>query len=443
IQTDALLFGTLPAGPTGDVNITATSHMTGATDAMPADAPADSSGGASGVTAGSVGIGASVAVALVDDVTRAELIGTLNGGHNVTIAATTSDAMATHAKTGAAGGDVAVVPSVAITLSNVTTLATIGGGADLNITGAFSASTDQSASAGSTAEGDAQGKDAAIGVSLALTIANDSSETTLVRNLYAGGAVTLAAEGSSDSSASAKAGAAGAPGDASGSAGAPADSTSGSVTQQVAGQRGFADQTSRGNGGSGDGGPADSSGGGSSGAPSDSSSGVSIGVAVAINYVRVFNLAVLPIDATVISHGATIQALSGGMDELGASATSGAGGGSVGIAGSVAIDIENIDTEAVMAGVLTAGTGDVTIAAASHATSNVEALPKESGVSGVGSVGIGASVAVAIVDDLTTASLLGQLNGGGNLTLTANTSHFLTTHSKTGAAGGNVAVVPS
>src|SRR5439155_1038801 len=120
--------------------------------------------GASGVTAGSVGIGASVAVALVDDVTRAELIGTLSGGHNVTIAATTSDAMATHAKTGAAGGDVAVVPSVAITLSNVTTLATIGGGADLNITGAFSASTDQSASAGSTAEGDAQGKDAAIGV---------------------------------------------------------------------------------------------------------------------------------------------------------------------------------------------------------------------------------------------------------------------------------------
>src|SRR5438034_1885991 len=94
-------------------------------------------------------------------------------------------------------------------------------------------------------------------------------------------------------------------------------------------------------------------------------------------------------------------------------------------------------------GALPAGTGDGTIPAASHATSNVEALPKESGVSGVGSVGIGASVAVAIVDDLTTASLLGQLNGGGNLTLTANTSHFLTTHSKTGAAGGNVAVVPS
>src|SRR2546428_12028111 len=89
------------------------------------------------------------------------------------------------------------------------------------IGGDYRATADQSASANTTAEGDAQGKSAAVGVSLALTIANHSTEATLLRNLSAGGAITLAAHGSSDSSATAKASAAGAPRKLSGRARCP------------------------------------------------------------------------------------------------------------------------------------------------------------------------------------------------------------------------------
>src|SRR5439155_1581831 len=155
---------------------------------------------------------------------------------------------------------------------------------------------------------------------------------------------------------------------------------------------------------------------------------------------KIRNEAILPAGANVYSVGATIAALMASTHELGASATSGAGGGSVGVAGSVAIDIENIETTARLAGILTAGTGagaDVAITATSHATSDTKALPEEStgGVSGASSVGVGASVAVAIVDDTTTAELTGVLMGGRNVTLAATTSHGMTTHAKTGAAG--------
>src|SRR5207245_4266467 len=112
--------------------------------------------------------------------------------------------------------------------------------------------------------------------------------------------------------------------------------------------------------------PSDASGG--AGAPTDSTTGVTIGAGVAINYARIDNEAVLPGLATVSSNGATIDAVMSSEHELGASATSGAGGGAVGIAGSVAIEIENINTNAALDGSLSAGTGDVRIAAMSNAT---------------------------------------------------------------------------
>src|SRR4029077_1464541 len=176
--------------------------------------------------------------------------------------------------------------------------------------------------------------------------------------------------------------------------------------------------------------PTDSTSGGSSGSPSDSSSGgVSVGVAVAINYVRITNEARAPPDSTVSATGASVTALMHSQHALGASATSGAGGGAVGIAGSVAIEIEQIHTTAALQGWLDARTGDVSIAAASDATTGTSALPEEStgGVSGAGAVGIGASVPVAVVDDTTNAELTGTLIGGRNVTVSASTFHAMTT----------------
>ena len=189
---------------------------------------------------------------LIDDTTTAELTGTLVGGRNLTIGAATTHLANAHAKTGAAGGKVAVVPSVAIVISNISTYATVDDGSDLSVA-AFSVTADQTASATTTAEGDAKGNTAAIGVAVALTIANHRSEAKLLRNLTSSGAVTLVANGTSETSATAKASAAGAPQDAS-SAAAPADPSGGGsagdgVTNQVSGERSFANGMSIDNGG--------------------------------------------------------------------------------------------------------------------------------------------------------------------------------------------------
>jgi hypothetical protein len=307
--------------------------------------------------------------------------------------------------------------------------------------GSFTVTADQTAAAHTSAAGDTKGASASIGIALGLTIANHLTEATLLRNVSAIGAVTLAAHGSSDTSASATASAAGAPGDASaggsagggvdqsvaaersfasatdgttggsGTAGAPATphaaTSAGGVSVAAAIAINLATTTSRATIGainvlaggrfmlstsadtdafaSADGAavrnatdssaPADSSGG--SGAPVDSTTGVSIGAGVAIDYARIRNEAILPFGATVTADGATIEARMGSTHELGASAMSGAGGGSLSIAGSVAIDVENIETTASLAGMLHAGSGNVVIFALSSATGDVTAVPAE------------------------------------------------------------------
>src|SRR6185503_9456627 len=197
--------------------------------------------------------------------------------------------------------------------------------------------------------------------------------------------------------------------------------------------------------------------------------GVSVGAGVAINYARVRNEAILPAGTTVTADGAAVEATMGeeedrplqeGLEgeeeeEIGlpvvpegeahhfqAIATSGAGGGSVGVAGSVAINIVNIETTARIAGTLNAGGGDVEIKAESESDSETKALPANGGASGVSSVGVGASVAVAVIDDTTIAELTGTLNGGHDLDLEADTEHESMTLARTGASGGDVGVAP-
>src|SRR6185295_17266465 len=103
----------------------------------------------------------------------------------------------------------------------------------------------------------------------------------------------------------------------------------------------------------------------------------SIGVGVAINYARMLNTAVIPSTATISSIGATISATMHSQHEFYARASSGAGGGDVGIAGSVAINIVNLQTAAVIpaGATLNAHGGDVSIAAASDSTTSTSALP--------------------------------------------------------------------
>src|SRR5439155_1197203 len=308
LSTEATISGTVAAG-SGAIELSAASNARSIAKALPAN------GGTNG--ASKLGIGASVALNLVDDTTTASITGTaVISGRDLTLRASAAHDMSTDAETGASGGGVSIAPAVAVALSNITTTATVAAGTPLDLsTGGFSASADQTAAAHTNAATPAGGVSAAAAIAINITTTH-SLATIGAITVMTSGRFTLSTSADTD-------------------AFAAADGTA---------VRNMVDSSA----------PADSSGG--SGGPVDSTTGVSIGAGVAIDYARIRNEAILPSGATVTANGATIEARAGGMQALGASAKSGAGGGSLSIAGSVAIDIENIETTASLAGMLHAGT---------------------------------------------------------------------------------------
>ncbi|HEX7527306.1 MAG TPA: hypothetical protein VF327_13410, partial [Gaiellaceae bacterium] len=472
--------GSVDAGA-GDVSLTAASTSVSTVKAL---------GGTIGGS--SFGLGISFALSIVNDTTSAGIddTGTLLNGHDMTLHANGQHAMTTESRTGAAG-PIAIVPSIAISISNVTSLADIGTGTLLTLGGKLDAKAELTASAVSTASGAATGgSTAAIGVSLGLTLATHTVESTTHRDLTAGGAVSFQALGASASEADANASAAGAP--AQGSAG----EHPGGVNGQVSDQRSHADTVAgagHGSGGAGSTPSASTSSGGVSvaaavgvnisnsssrayvptdihvtsggvltlkssvnsdakakadGSAATGGSGVSIGAGVAINLANVTNESVVETGAIVASHGLTADAsmttLSGdATNRFGAESTSGAGGGSIGIAGSVSINIVNVTTTAAIrtGSSVDAGAGDVSLTAASTSVSTVKAM---GGTIGGSSFGLGVSFALSIVNDTTFGGIedTGVLTNPHDLVLGANGQHAMTTQSQTGAAGP-IAIVPS
>ncbi len=135
----------------------------------------------------------------------------------------------------------------------------------------------------------------------------------------------------------------------------------------------------------------------------------------------------------------------GRADLYGASATSGAGGSNVGVAGSLAVDL--IDSEAIAQ--VTSGTvvplsghGSVVLSSDDETSSIVLALPAGDGATG-GKVGVGASIALNIVATRSLAELSdgSAVTGAGSVALTADASHGAVTQADQGSSGG-VAVTP-
>ena len=109
--------------------------------------------------------------------------------------------------------------------------------------------------------------------------------------------------------------------------------------------------------------------------------GVAIGAAVAIDYDPAVDEAIVGAGATITSVGAVIQATSPDMptpaDSFTATSTSGRGGGNIGVAGSVAINVVNDTTEAIISpsATLAAGGGDVSLVANDTAAVTTSATP--------------------------------------------------------------------
>src|SRR5271167_2245770 len=166
--------------------------------------------------AGNLGIGASIAVNYGQNSTLAyiESGATVTGANNVTLTANSQNTMATTAENGAAATGIAVTPVIAVSVADDTTAATLGNGGiggTLTITGAFQASSSLTDSVQTIATGNTTaGGSVGVGISIALSIVNDSSQATTTENLIAmGGAAAFMSSAISGSESNATASTAG------------------------------------------------------------------------------------------------------------------------------------------------------------------------------------------------------------------------------------------
>ncbi|MFC0198617.1 beta strand repeat-containing protein, partial [Microbacterium arthrosphaerae] len=177
-----------------------------------------------GGTGATTGVGASFALAKSDTVTTAALAGLATGTAGIVVTATGTDIVRAEASGSAAGADLAVAPFTAVAMGTARTVAQVeGDGAlaveNLTVTAAQRAETHSVAKASVAPAGDA-----AVGVGLALTLADHAVQATLARDVVAAGAadgsadVFVGATGVSKATSDAAASASGAPENSSGGA---------------------------------------------------------------------------------------------------------------------------------------------------------------------------------------------------------------------------------
>jgi len=301
-------------------------------------------------SAGETGIGISVAINLVDDIARAsvdtdatfdvDVTGDVDvlalGGHN----------MITTAEAGATAGGFALVPAVAIAISNVDRIAIIEGDnldPALELTGSLTIAGRAPPSNNTvitTAKGAAESKggSAAIGIAFALSVANHNITGRLERSATVGENVFVGAEGRSHVVTETIAAAEGAPGE--GDDGDPGMS----VDDQVAGKRTMASdiQTSN-NAGRGDDQTANPAG----SADTSSSDPVSVAAAISINVVNTnFASSIAPSLTITAGGSATVRSTANNDSVTRADGQGKTKSGKVGIGAAVAVNVLNVDNTA-------------------------------------------------------------------------------------------------
>jgi len=434
--------GGLASGETYYVIVVDSTHvkLAASADDAKSDTPVHLSSGATGTNhkltvtdedtpSAGVGIGASVAINILTDTNTAGLANsaTLAGAHNLTIAATTTEAMTTDAANGAAGG-VAITPIAAIAISTVETYALIGSGGTscgsnggfLCLTGNLLATATQTVSSDTNAKGDTKGNSVAIGASLALNIGNHLVQATTKRNLDATGSVTFRAIGASATTSNAAASAAGAD---SGEDGGSPDTNN--VNSKADGQLSNANSQSTANGGK-----ASSADGGESSTPAaDDSSGakVSVAAAVAINLVHTTSDASLGQDLHIHAGGAlTLQSKANTDAAATADGEASTSGGTATIGAAVAINLAKVKNMADLGPGSTVDSTDLTLSAIMNAAGSPSeskhsfSASATSGAGGGGTVTVAGSFALNIVDLSTSAMLRSSPTRGPPI---VNSSH--------------------
>jgi hypothetical protein len=287
------------------------------------------------------GIGASVALNITENDTRAAVENgvLLTGAHDLSMVADGKHEATTEAKGGTSGGT-AITPVAGITYTNHNTEVLVGTGSLLTLGGALDAEATHSGKAETTAEGETQGSDVAIGASFALTIANDSVAAALNRSATTGGAASLSAHGASSSKATAKASAAG--------AGEDDGSNDDGVDDQSDAQRSNTNNQATSRGGSSSGTETPSA--------SSSEGSVSVAAAVAINIADAQSTASIASLTSLTANGKVTVSTESNTDAAAdADGSAASGGGDAAIGAAVAINKADVSN--------TAAIGDATVLA--------------------------------------------------------------------------------
>ncbi|MBN2061399.1 MAG: LEPR-XLL domain-containing protein, partial [Deltaproteobacteria bacterium] len=308
-----------------------------------------------GASGESVGIGASVALNIGDNNTRAEIrdLATVIGADDINLSAEGSHKMTTQAKGGAEGG-IAITPVVAISLANNDTIAQLGTAPDLDfdgvsdtlvLTGELDVTADHSSTVSTKAAGDATSTgSAAVGASLALSMVVDQALATTARSISAEGNINFQADSSGSSKSDAKASAKGGKKktDRQTASSTPGSKEPENVDQETGNQRTFADNTATSKGASTS---------GSTSTPSSSSSDgpVTVAAAISVNMAESTSRALIPDSVTINAGGALTLSTTNNTDAI-ALADGSATKGDIGIGAAVAVNSADVVNEAYIGG---------------------------------------------------------------------------------------------
>ncbi|HVC84584.1 MAG TPA: LEPR-XLL domain-containing protein, partial [Solirubrobacteraceae bacterium] len=338
------------------------------------------------------GVGASVALDIGENTTLAQLQDTagLSNAGSLTLTATSAHAMQTDAKGGGQGAATAVTPVIALSVSDNNTQATLGTAAlaALNLSGDFNARAQLASKVETTAEGDTNASKTGVGVSVALTIANDSAIATTARNITAAGAIAFLASTISVNSSSAKASVAGGKDEAA----TPNSGTDqGGVNNEVGNQMGFAD---------GEATNVDSKAKGTDGAKAPSAEGsggakVQVAGAVGVTVATTSASATIPDGLTITANGGALTLTSANGTDASATADgSQTASGGTGIGAAVAVNVATVTNQATIGNDIIKAQG-VTLQALDARTYTFD--PSASGVLSGDTLDLGSGAAQSLV----------------------------------------------
>ena len=183
LRTEAMVEAGATASSTGALSFTANSNTHHSARALPKT---------NGATGESTGVGASVAINIVDEVTRAQAdTGVVLTGTALTQTADATLDVDTEAQGGASGGT-AVAPVVAVTVVNSDARAGLAVGSSVTLSGGLTADARSALDVLAKGTGDAEGSsNAAVGASVVVTHAAPVVEALLDGSLQAAGAAVL------------------------------------------------------------------------------------------------------------------------------------------------------------------------------------------------------------------------------------------------------------